>query len=36
MLKTLSVAAALIVTSILVIPTVGLADAPRAAAAAGA
>jgi hypothetical protein len=36
MLKTLSVAAALIVTSILLIPTVGLADAPRVTATAGA
>jgi|KBSMisStandDraft_5_1062788.scaffolds.fasta_scaffold6576623_1 hypothetical protein len=36
MLKTLSVVVALIVTSILVIPTVSLADAPRVTAEASA
>lgn len=36
MSKTLSVLVALIVTSILVIPTVSLADAPRVAASSGA
>ena len=36
MSKTLSVMVALIVTSILVIPTVSLADAPRAVVSLGA